>query len=75
MPRTLKTNKSTQEDVASIKRKEKAKTILLRVSEPLYDSIKKAIDLGIADNASEFVRRCVVDQLLDLRLLGIEERD
>ena len=75
MPRSSKSDQSTQEDEASIKRKEKAKTILLRVSDPLYDSIKKAIDLGIADNASEFVRRCVVNQLLDLRLLGIEERD
>ncbi|MHA1331952.1 MAG: hypothetical protein ACTSR2_12845 [Candidatus Hodarchaeales archaeon] len=53
----------------------KAKTILLRVSEPLYDSIKRAIDMGIADNASEFVRRCVVNQLLDLKLLGMEEKD
>lgn len=74
MPRTSNSEKSSQEDEASIKRKEKAKTILLRVSDPLYDSIRKAIDLGIADNASEFVRRCVVNQLLDLRLLGIEER-
>jgi hypothetical protein len=53
----------------------KAKTILLRVSDNLYDSIEKAIQLGIADNASEFVRRCVVNQLLDLRLLGLEEKD
>ncbi|MHA1973104.1 MAG: hypothetical protein ACTSW1_08930 [Candidatus Hodarchaeales archaeon] len=53
----------------------KAKTILLRVSEPLYDSIKKAIDMGIADNASEFVRRCVVNQLLDLKLLGLDEKE
>jgi len=75
MPRTLNSEKSSQKDEASIRRKEKAKTILLRVSDPLYDSIRKAIDLGIADNASEFVRRCVVNQLLDLRLLGIEERD
>jgi hypothetical protein len=75
MPRRSKSDQSTQKDEALIKRKEKAKTILLRVSDPLYDSIRKAIDLGIADNASEFVRRCVVDQLLDLRLLGIEEKD
>jgi hypothetical protein len=75
MPRTPNSDKSTLEDEASIRRKEKAKTILLRVSDPLYDSIRKAIDLGIADNASEFVRRCVVNQLLDLRLLGIEEKD
>jgi len=53
----------------------KAKTILLRVSDPLYDSIKKAIDIGIADNASEFVRRCVVNQLLDLKLLGSDNKD
>jgi hypothetical protein len=53
----------------------KAKTILLRVSDPLYDSIKKAIDLGIADNASEFVRRCVVNQLLDLKLIGLEGKE
>ncbi|MFW9778988.1 MAG: hypothetical protein ACFFE8_09065 [Candidatus Heimdallarchaeota archaeon] len=53
----------------------KAKTILLRVSDNLYDSIEKAIQLGIADNASEFVRRCVVNQLLDLRLLGLEEKE
>ena len=53
----------------------KAQTILLRVSDNLYDSIEKAIHLGIADNASEFVRRCVVNQLLDLKLLGTEEKD
>ena len=53
----------------------KAETILLRVSENLYTSIEKAIQLGIADNASEFVRRCVVNQLLDLKLLGTEEKD
>ncbi|NHJ40995.1 hypothetical protein [Candidatus Hodarchaeum mangrovi] len=53
----------------------KVKTILLRVSDPLYDSIKKAIDIGIADNASEFVRRCVVNQLLDLKLLGSDNKD
>ena len=75
MPQPSNSAQSTQEDESPIKRKEKAKTILLRVSDPLYDSIRKAIDLGIADNASEFVRRCVVNQLLDLRLLGIEERD
>lgn len=53
----------------------KANTILLRVSDPLYNSIKKAIDIGIADNASEFVRRCVVNQLLDLKLLGSDNED
>lgn len=53
----------------------KAHSILLRVSDNLYDSIEKAIQLGIADNASEFVRRCVVNQLLDLKLLGTEEKD
>ena len=62
----------TERDKSQVK---KAKTILLRVSDPLYDSIKKAIDIGIADNASEFVRRCVVNQLLDLKLLGSEDRD
>ncbi|MFX0183092.1 MAG: hypothetical protein ACFE95_08440 [Candidatus Hodarchaeota archaeon] len=51
----------------------KAQTILLRVSDNLYSSIEKAIQLGIADNASEFVRRCVVNQLLDLKLMGLEE--
>jgi hypothetical protein len=51
----------------------KQKTILLRVSKNLYEGIDKAISLGIADNASEFVRRCVVNQLLDLKLLGLEE--
>ncbi|UCE14726.1 MAG: hypothetical protein JSV04_05970 [Candidatus Heimdallarchaeota archaeon] len=75
MSRSQNSDKSAQEEDFHIKRKEKAKTILLRVSDPLYDSIRKAIELGIADNASEFVRRCVVNQLLDLRLLGIEEKD
>lgn len=53
----------------------KPKKILLRVSENLYEGIDKAINLGIADNASEFVRRCVVNQLLDLKLLGLEEKE
>ena len=53
----------------------KQKTILLRVSKNLYEGIDKAINLGIADNASEFVRRCVVNQLLDLKLLGLEENE
>jgi hypothetical protein len=75
MSRPQKVDKSTQKEETHIKRKEKAKTILLRVSDPLYDSIKKAIELGIADNYSEFVRRCVVNQLLDLRLLGLEEKE
>ncbi|MFX1285738.1 MAG: hypothetical protein ACFFB5_19010 [Promethearchaeota archaeon] len=75
MSRPQKSDKSNQKGEAHIKRKEKAKTILLRVSDPLYDSIKKAIELGIADNYSEFVRRCVVNQLLDLRLLGREEKE
>jgi len=75
MPRSQNLEKSTQKRETNIKRKEKAKTILLRVSDPLYNSIKKAIELGIADNYSEFVRRCVVNQLLDLRLLGLEEKE
>ncbi|MFX1249798.1 MAG: hypothetical protein ACFFBQ_20600 [Promethearchaeota archaeon] len=75
MSRPKKYDRSTQDGGENVKRKEKAKTILLRVSDPLYDSIKKAIELGIADNYSEFVRRCVVNQLLDLRLLGLEEKD
>ena len=53
----------------------KPKKILLRVSENLYEGIDKAISLGIADNASEFVRRCVVNQLLDLKLLGLAEKE
>ncbi len=53
----------------------KQKTILLRVSKNLYEGIDKAISLGIADNASEFVRRCVVNQLLDLKLLGLEDNE
>ncbi|MHA2224459.1 MAG: hypothetical protein ACXAC8_04605 [Candidatus Hodarchaeales archaeon] len=52
----------------------KAKTILLRVSDNLYDSIEKAIQLGIADNASEFVRRSVVNHLLELKLMGTKEK-
>ncbi|MHA2294832.1 MAG: hypothetical protein ACXAEU_01580 [Candidatus Hodarchaeales archaeon] len=52
----------------------KAKKILLRVSDNLYDAIDTAIQLGIADNTSEFVRRCVVNQLLDLNLLGVPEK-
>ncbi len=53
----------------------KANTILLRISDNLDKAIEKAIQLGVADNASEFVRRCVVNQLLELKLLGLEERD
>ena len=69
-------SKSKEENSKSKKMPiKKAKTILLRVSDPLYDSIKKAIDLGIADNASEFVRRCVVNQLLDLKLIGLEGKE
>ncbi|MFW9995421.1 MAG: hypothetical protein ACFFD4_25520 [Candidatus Odinarchaeota archaeon] len=51
----------------------KAKKILLRVSDNLYEAIEKAIQMGIADNASEFVRRSVVNQLLALNLLGLPE--
>ncbi len=53
----------------------KANTVLLRISDNLDKAIEKAIQLGIADNASEFVRRCVVNQLLELKLLGLEEKE
>ena len=53
----------------------KANTVLLRISDNLDKAIEKAIQLGIADNASEFVRRCVVNQLLELRLLGLAEKE
>ena len=53
----------------------KDKKILLRVSDNLDKAIQKAIQLGIADNAAEFVRRSVVNHLLDLKLLGTEENE
>ena len=52
----------------------KKKQILLRMSENLYEAVEKAIEMGIADNASEFVRRCVVSQLLDLNLLEVPKK-
>ncbi|MFX0016884.1 MAG: hypothetical protein ACFE98_19980 [Candidatus Hermodarchaeota archaeon] len=56
-------------------KKKKAKQIYLRVSGNLYDSIEKAIQIGIADNAPEFVRRCIVNQLMELKLLDLEKKD
>lgn len=53
------------------KGKVKGKQILIRVSDNLSEAIEKAIDAGIADNASEFVRRCIVNQLLDMEFLEI----
>lgn len=58
-----------------IEKQKKAKQIFLRVSDNLYKSIERAIDIGIADNAPEFVRRCIVNQLMELNLLQLEEKE
>ncbi|MHA2294834.1 MAG: hypothetical protein ACXAEU_01590 [Candidatus Hodarchaeales archaeon] len=53
----------------------KTKAILLRLSENLDATIDKAINLGLANSKSEFIRQSVVERLLSLNLFELPESD